>query len=263
MDSPKRIDSVKVNDKRMTISEDTPLAPIQQDGEPINKILALAIQQGAPLEQLEKWMILKRKHDDDEAKKAFFKAVSAFKREEIRIKKDKINSQFNSPYSSLGNLLESVNPFLGKHGLSARFVPSQSDKMITVECVLSHELGHTESVTLSAPPDTSGGNSKNPIQQIKSTFTYLRSATFEAVTGLAGTEASLDDDGNAAGHQVEYISEDQQIEINDLLNNAYKTEVKKTQWLKYMQADSVETIPATKYDKAINSFKRAKEAPKK
>lgn len=255
-------DVIQVNDRRITVADDPKRNKLPQEGEPIDRILALAIQQEAPLEQLEKWMDLKRQYEADEARKAYFKAVAAFRQENIVIKKDKTNSQFNSKYTSLGNLLETVGPFLGKHGLSYRFNTSQNDKMLTVDCILRHELGHTETVTLSAPPDTSGGNSKNSIQQIKSTFTYLRSATFEAVTGLSGTEASIDDDGNSAGNKIEFISTDQCTEIEDMINDTYKTDAKKKQWLDYMKASAVHEIPVDKYKMAINSLKRAQEGSK-
>ena len=52
---------------------------------------------------------------------------------------------------------------------------------------------------MSAPPDTSG--SKNLIQQLKSTKTYLEIATFESVTGIAAIDKG-DDDGNSAGQQT-------------------------------------------------------------
>lgn len=228
------------------------------DDRPYDRILELAISQGAPLEQLEKWMNLKREYESDEARKEFYKAVAAFKRESIVITKDKVNTQFKSKYSSLGNLLETVNPFLGKHGLSVSFVPEQSEKMVSVTCQLRHELGYTESVTLSAPPDTSGGNSKNQIQQIKSTFTYLRSATFEAVTGLSGTDASISDDGNLSGKMPEYISTDQATEINDFLIYSYKD--KGASFLSLLKCESVETIPASKYKAAIAMIDKVKNA---
>lgn len=226
---------------------------------PYNSILQMAISQGAPLEQLEKWMKLKRENEADEARKEFYRAVAAFKRESITIHKDKVNTQFKSKYSSLGNLLETVNPYLGKHGLSVSFIPEQSEKIITVSCVLRHELGHTESVSMSAPPDTSGGNAKNPIQQIKSTFTYLRSATFEAVTGLSGTDASVDDDGNSAGG-VQYISTDQQTEINDLVKEIYDPEPER--FWNYMKVEGADKILAKDYNKAIAALKAAEKAKK-
>ena len=42
-------------------------------------------------------------------------------------------------------------------------------------------------------------NAKNPLQQVKSTMTYLKIATFEAVTGIASRAGNQDDDGNGAG----------------------------------------------------------------
>lgn len=190
------------------IETDQQVATIQSSLPAHDRILDLAISQGAPLENLEKWMNLKIKYEEIEAKKAFYESLAAFHREKIVVNKDKVNTQFKSTYSSLGNLLGIVGPLLGKHGLSVRFVPEQGDELVSVECVLQHKMGHTESVKMLAPPDTSGGSSKNKIQQIKSTFTYLRSATFEAVTGIAGTEASnTDDDGNASGTSpIEYLN---------------------------------------------------------
>lgn len=171
--------------------------PVVQEQTHYDRILDLAIQQGAPLDQLEKYLQLQRDHEAYEAKKAYFQAVAGFKQEKINIPKDKTNHHFKSKYTSIGAMLSAINPALGKHGLSLSFQLSQGDKILTVKCILAHRLGHTESVEMSAPPDTSGGGSKNPIQQIKSTFTYLRSATAEAITGLSGTEASIiDDDGN-------------------------------------------------------------------
>ena len=231
---------------------------------PYNSILQIAIRDGAPLEQLEKWMQLKRENDAYEAMKEYYKAFAAFKREEISIPKDRNNAAFKSPqypkgapYTSLGKLLEIVAPYLGKHGLSHHFIPTQGDGMLTVECVLRHDLGHSESASMTGPPDTSGGNSKNPIQQIKSTFTYLRSATFEAVTGLAGTDASLDDDGNSAGG-VQYINTDQQTEIKDLVKEIYDPEPER--FWSYMKVKGAEEILAKDYNKAITALKAAEKA---
>lgn len=218
-------------------------------------MMMIAIEKGLDLDKVAQAMQLQKEWDELQAKKEFFKAVASFKRENITIPKDKINKQFGSKYTSLGLLLETVNPFLGKHGLSVSFDTKQSDKLLIVKAILRHELGHTDSVELSAPPDTSGGNSKNPIQQIKSTFTYLRSATFEAVTGLAGTEASeSDDDGNSSG--VKMITQDQVTEITDMLNEVYGENHAK--WLEWMKVESVDKIKATDYKKAINALNVAK-----
>ena len=220
-------------------------------------MMQMAQSRGMTAVELKELLQVQKEWEANEARKAYFAAVAAFKENPPEILKDKKNSQFNdSGYTSLGNLLKTVNPALGKHGLSASFEISQGTEIITVTCKLSHSMGHGESVSSSAPPDKSGGNSKNPIQQIKSTITYLKGVTFESVTGLAATDANLDDDGNAAGSPQEVISMDQATEITDLIN---ETKSNIPAFLKWIKADSVETIAAKDYKKAITMLQAKKE----
>ncbi len=109
-----------------------------------------------------------------------------------------LNKQYGSWYTSLGNLVNTVNAALGEHGLSASWEIEQGE-LIAVTCVLEHLQGHSRRVRIEGPPDTSG--SKNTLQQIRSTLTYLKGATFEAVTGIASRAGNLDDDGTAASAQ--------------------------------------------------------------
>lgn len=219
------------------------------------ELMKIALTHGESLERIEKMLELQVKYEENEAKKTYFEAVAKFKENPPEVLKDKKNQQFKgSPYVSLGNLLKTINPELGKFGLSVSFIPSQSEGMVTLTCKLSHRQGHSESVTMSAPPDTSGGNSKNPIQQIKSTFTYLRAMTFEAVTGLSAIdEANLDDDGNAAYNQ--YISEQQLSTILDLINSK---EVDQTKFCKWMKAEAPEKILAKDFNKAVKALEAKK-----
>lgn len=162
-------------------------------------LLQVAMNSGADLDRLERLMEMQRKWDAAQAEKAFNQAKSDLMAEAIRVSKDKENKQYDSTYTSLGNLVSTVTPFLSKHGFSHRWDIEQGDK-IEVTCILSHRLGHSERVTFKCPPDT--GGAKNPIQQIKSAITYAKGVTFESVCGLASTNANLDDDGKAAGLDI-------------------------------------------------------------
>lgn len=159
-------------------------------------LIEKAMASGASMEQLEKLLALKERWDAAEAKRAFTEAMAAFKANPPTVLKDKDNKQYGSKYASIGNLVNTVNAALGPHGLSASWKIEQGEK-ITVTCILTHKLGHSDSAAMSGLPDTSG--QKNPLQQIKSTVTYLKIATFEAVTGIASAEGNADDDGNGAG----------------------------------------------------------------
>lgn len=164
-------------------------------------LIQRASEHGASIEQMQQLFELKLRVEADEAKKAFNEAFTAFKSEDIRIVRDKENTQYSKPdkkamYTSLENMVSTVTPFLSKHGLSARWDISQTG-VIVVACILTHILGHSNTVSISAAPDKSGA--KNDLQQIKSTLTYLKVGTYEAVCGLASAFANCDDDGNSSG----------------------------------------------------------------
>jgi hypothetical protein len=223
-----------------------------------------AMEKGMSPELISRMMDLRDREEKYQAKKAFYQAKSAFNENPPEVLKDKENSQFSkgdkkAMYTSLGNLLKTVNPALGKHGLSASFDIQQSEGIITVSCCLSHSMGHTEKVTLSAPPDTSGGNSKNPVQQIKSTITYLRAATFEAAAGIAATDSNMDDDGNGSGDEPKYITEDQVKEIEAILN---EKNVDTDEFFKWAKVDKLEDIQIKNYQLVFNTAKKAKGRPK-
>jgi hypothetical protein len=186
------------------VSQEPRQAVTAMDSSPAGMI-AYAMRTNASIAELRELYAFKKEWEADEAKKAFHRAVAAFKENPPTIVRDKENKQFNSRYSSLANTVNKTNEALAQHGLNATWELKQDDKVITVTCILSHEQGHSERVTFSAPPDTSGGNSKNPIQQMKSTVTYLRGVTFEAVTGVVTSEAGInvDDDGNGAGQSYD------------------------------------------------------------
>jgi hypothetical protein len=161
------------------------------------QMLAVAVERGDDLEKLRQLMDLRDRWEATEARKAYVTAFSQFKRNMPDVVKDMLNKQYGSDYSSLANLVNTTNRALGEYGLNAVWKPEVKANVVTCTCVLTHVDGHSESVTLEAPPDNTG--SKNPLQQIKSTLTYLEGATFQAITGVVARSASKDDDGNGAG----------------------------------------------------------------
>lgn len=159
-------------------------------------MLQMAVEKGADLEYLQKLMDLQERWEANQARKSFNAALAAFKKNPPVVVKDMLNKQYGSTYSSLGNLVNVVNAALGEHGLSASW-DVQSGDVIKVTCILEHIDGHQKRVTIEGPRDVSG--SKNTLQQIRSTLTYLKGDTFEAVTGIASKVGNVDDDGKGAG----------------------------------------------------------------
>lgn len=207
------------------------------------QMLQEAVLRGSDIAILERLMGLQERWEAAEAKKAFFRAKAAFQAEAAPIIKDRENKQYGSMYASIGNIVNTTNPILGKHGLSPSWEYEQTDKSVKVTCTLTHEDGHSDSVSLSGSPDASG--SKNPIQQIKSATTYLRAATFEAVTGIASSFD--DDDGNASCKVTETINESQ---FNELCELADSTNASKAKFCAHFKIDHVGALPAKDFERA-------------
>lgn len=169
-----------------------------------SQLLAIAVQQGADLQKLEKLMELQERWEANEARKAWVVAMSAFKAHPPEIVKDKHVSfttqkgTTSYDHATIGNVVEAVTKGLGQHGLSHRWDMEQLDGgRIKVTCVITHVMGHSEATSLTASPDDSGG--KNNIQAIGSTVTYLQRYTLLSSTGLASKD--MDDDGRISEPQ--------------------------------------------------------------
>lgn len=169
-------------------------------------LLAMAVEQGADLDKLEKLMALQERWEANEARKAFVAAMAAFKSEPLRIGKNKRVSfttqkgKTEYDHAELSDVTDALVPAMAKHGLSHRWTLVQEGTRITVACVVTHSLGHSERVEMSAPPDDSGG--KNSIQAIASTKTYLERYTLLAITGMA--TGGQDDDGRGGAPVPDY-----------------------------------------------------------
>lgn len=155
-------------------------------------LLRIAVETGADLDRLEKLMALQERWEANEARKAYVVAMTAFKAEPLEIFKKKTVEFSGTKYNhaELSDVTEVVCPAMAKHQLSHRWDVTQNGDRITVDCVITHVLGHSEKVTMEAMPDSSG--KKNAIQQVASTVSYLQRYTLLAATGVA--TKGMDDD---------------------------------------------------------------------
>lgn len=212
--------------------------------------MQMALNNNVDLEKVEKMIELQQKWDALEAKKAFVKAMTEFKAVPLQILKDK-HVKYNTSkgtteynHASLGNVTNEINKELAKHGLSAAWETDQDSSGVKVACTITHELGYSESTSLSALEDNSGG--KNSIQALGSTVTYLERYTLLAKCGLATHDQ--DDDGNGNGEPVKYINDKQKSNIIDMIA---ATESDEKEFLKYLDAESIDLIPEKLYRKAM------------
>ena len=161
-------------------------------------LLQMAVQQGANVDQLTKLFELQERWQASRACQAYHAAIAKFKQRPPKIFKNKhlMLDGMEYDHATLDHVTEAITETLSAVGISHRWKVSQSPE-IAVTCVLTHEMGHSEETTLKALPDTSG--SKNSIQAIGSTVTYLERYTLLAATGMAA--AGMDNDGRLADEE--------------------------------------------------------------
>jgi hypothetical protein len=190
------------------------------------EMLSIAVQQNADLDKLSKLMDLQERWEKNEARKEFVAAMAEFKKNPPVLTKGKTAS-FGSgekavsySYATLDHVTEAIAKSLSAHGLTHNWSTQQTEGKIRVTCIITHQRGHSESVTLESAADTSGA--KNSIQAIGSAVTYLQRYTLLAATGLAAK--GQDDDGAALtdemSEHIEWISNAKDL---DELRRLYRT----------------------------------------
>lgn len=208
-------------------------------------MLSMAVERGASIDVMSKLMDLRERWEAGQARKAFDKAVAAAKAQIPAIVKNR-EGHNNKRYADFAAIAKVVDPIISQFGLTYRFRTTQTDR-INVTCVLSHKGGHAEENTLAGPADTSGN--KNAIQAIGSTLTYLQRYTLVQALGLAASE---DDDGRS-GNMGSVISEEQAMELRDLLEATGSDQQK---FLAYVRADHLKDIQADKFAGLVAMLKR-------
>lgn len=218
------------------------------------QMINAAIERGANMDVLEKLMTLHERWEANQARKAFDEAMASAKAEIPPIFKNRTvdftstKGRTHYKHEDLAEIARTVNPILGKYGLSYRFRTSaEVNQPVCVTCIVSHRLGYYEENTLHGPRDESGN--KNSIQAIGSTLTYLQRMTLKAALGLAATD---DDDGRRAEMKdgepdpLATITEEQQAEIKHLIAD---TNSDLGKFLEFAKAEMVSDILAKDFPK--------------
>lgn len=228
---------------------------------PSASLLQMAVSRGASLEEIRELRSLQKEMEADDARKAFNRAFALFKAEPIEIIKRK-RVYFESKnggaateywHAELSDVTAAVGPALAKHGLSYRWNVKQGEaNKVTVTCILAHELGHAEEVTMVGGPDASGN--KNPIQQVGSAATYLQRYTLLAITGLS-TKGEDNDGRGGEDEEPLTISFDQALAIRDALAAAGK---KEPALLKHLKLEKLEDLHAANYQAVLDLIGPAK-----
>lgn len=222
------------------------------------EMLDRAVTQNASVETLTQLMNLQERWEANQARKAFDEAMAAAKANMPAIVKTRKvdfttgKGRTNYQYEDLASIMNQIGPVLSANGLSIRYrTQAEINQPISVTCIISHRMGHSEENTLTAGRDESGN--KNSIQAIGSTVTYLQRYTLKAALGLA---AAADDDGGKADQTVEdakLITEAQASVVRELIE---KAELDNETFCGHWKIEAITDIPMAKFNEVVSSLRR-------
>jgi hypothetical protein len=204
--------------KTATLTDETVVATVERQ-EPAHlpvvnntpdMLLALGIEKGLDINQLEKLMDMQERWLARQAKSKFLEAKANFQHEVPKIQKNKKvgydskgegGGRVDYSYAPLGDIAEQIKGALHKNGLSydwkfADIVDEKGVPKIRATFIVSHVAGHSEETSLEAYHDASG--KKNSIQARGSAVTYLQ--RYSLIGGLGLTTADSDIDGKGTGN---------------------------------------------------------------
>lgn len=209
-------------------------------------------------EKFDRLLDIQERWLDREAREAFARAFAKMQPELPEVERAataKVQHRDNKgshsyKYARFGDILAAIKPVLHKHGfgLSHRV---NTEKGITVQAVLWHEGGHSESTTISLGADKSG--SKNDAQAVGSSIEYARRYSTNALLGIATKDA--DTDANPSSND-KHISPEQ---LKTLKSEMEKAGVSETDFCKKAQIDNVECLEKQRFQGAMRSLKKQQE----
>jgi hypothetical protein len=202
------------------------------------------IQSGADFNSVKEMLALSKELAAMQSRQAFEEAVAAAKAEIQPVHRN-AEGHNKKRYADFAAYAKAVDPIITKYGLSYRFRTTQTDK-ITVTCILAHKAGHFEENDLSGPADTTG--SKNAVQAIGSTLTYLQRYSLIQALGLS---AATDDDGKAASESGP-VSQEQ---VKAILARIEEVGAATPKFCEIYQIESVPELPSKLFDDAMENLR--------
>lgn len=191
-----------------------------------NQLVSKAME-SSDIAVLERMLDMQERVMERNAKSDFISAMTRFQNNCPDVKK--LKQGHNYKYAPLDDIISQVRGLMTECGLSYRFEQSQTDKEITVSCIVTHLSGHSETTAVTSTADTSG--SKNAVQAIGATITYLRRYSFTGAFGIV--TADQDSDARLTGQAMqEHVDSATVMQIYSLIESTETSEAKVKEYIR-------------------------------
>ncbi len=210
------------------------------------EVMMSALDKGADLDKIEKFMQLQERWEANEAKKAYNKDMVLVHNEIEPIAKTLKNPQTGSKYAPLDEIINKTKPIYTKHGFSLTFYETDSNTpdYMRLNVKITHKLGHSEVYHYDNPIVNTGikGNVNMTLTHAKaSSVSYAKRYLLCMVLNIP---TGNDNDGNVI---KEKIDESKIKLLSDLI---VSLKVNEKEFLKYMGVDSISNINKSDFAKA-------------
>lgn len=247
-----------MEDKNQVATYEGSSAVVSVSGDPI---LAM-IQQATSISEIDTSKIqalmdMYYKNQDRQASKEFMEDFAVMQGKLPRVAAKRKNTQTNSDYAAIEDINKIVLPILTEHGFGVLFkTKEQTDLSVTVEAVLTHKSGHTESTLLTMPLDDvgiAGKVNKTKVHATGSAITYAKRYALCEILNISIGEQ--DTDGNMPS---DVITEEQMERLQEEIA-ASNTDI--ARFCRHFKIDCLADMPAGKYLSAVGmlAIKKQKE----
>lgn len=205
------------------------------------------------MDKLERLLQLRERITASNAESAFNVALNACQAAVGRIAADAVNPQTRSNYASYAKLDKILRPIYTANGLSLSFDEGDSPKPehVRVLCHVSHSQGHTRTYHKDMPADGKGAKGGDVMTKTHASgaaqsygMRYLLKGIFNIAIG------EDDNDGNETGNR-EVITASQVADLEAMLT---EVNANKANFLKYINADSLESILAVNFASVVKTI---------
>ena len=240
----------------------TPHVPSKLAAAPtIEMMMQSALDAGRTPDELKELFALYERMQDRQAEQAFNVALAKFQSECPPVKRRSENAQFmvsvngqQRPrrYASLDDIAAAIRGPLANNGLSYTWGDSEEkDGKLRTPCLLSHVAGHTRSVSVAFPTESKAGASAQ--QKCGAVMSYAQRYSLIAALGL--TSCDDDVDGADASDPVDPITEEQAIQISELIESKGSDPAR---FKDYYGIKKFGELPGNKFDEAVALLQRKK-----
>jgi hypothetical protein len=222
----------------------------------VSMIERAASDQRVDVDKLERLMAMRERMEAKQAETAFNIAMKDAQSEMRPVAANALNPQTKSKYATYAKLDSELRPLYTKHGFSLSFDEDDSPKPdhIRVVCYVAHEGGHTRTYRKDMPADGKGAKGGDVMTKTHATGAAASYGARYLLKGIFNIAVGEEDkDGNAPRDEPQFLTEDQVMELRDLI---LSVDGEESFFKKAMQVEHLKDIYADKFEAAKSLIKQ-------